>query len=81
MKVRSPRAPARSGARLTGLTAAGIGPIAGRKVRLAGLAGGGLAAGTRDGWSLEVETFDWPRRSVILKTPDWFRCPTQQWAA
>ncbi len=35
------------------LDAEGIGPLAGRRVRTAGLHGGGLPRLTRDGWSVE----------------------------
>lgn len=54
------------------LLAQGIGPLGGQTVRVAGLAGGGLAATTSDGWSVEAETFAWPERCVILKHPDWY---------
>jgi hypothetical protein len=48
------------------LRAAGIGPLAGRTVRMAGLHGGGLPQFTIDGWSAEIVCPDWPAASVIL---------------
>ncbi|MDI9833496.1 hypothetical protein QMY38_20070 [Streptomyces sp. KAU_LT] len=38
----------------SGLSCSGLGPIAGSRVRVAGLFGGGLRTTTEDGWSLEV---------------------------
>ncbi|MGW0146637.1 hypothetical protein ACWDVU_13620 [Streptomyces sp. NPDC003333] len=38
----------------SGLSCPGLGPIAGSRVRVAGLFGGGLRTTTEDGWSLEV---------------------------
>ncbi|PTA69280.1 hypothetical protein [Deinococcus arcticus] len=54
------------------LLALGIGVLAGHQVRMAGLAGGGLPATTYDGWTVNIETFEWPVRSVILKRPTWY---------
>ncbi|MFB8757768.1 hypothetical protein ACFV46_09370 [Streptomyces sp. NPDC059852] len=38
----------------SGLSCPGLGPIAGSRVRIAGLFGGGLCTTTEDGWTLEV---------------------------
>ncbi|MEU9522481.1 hypothetical protein [Streptomyces sp. NPDC048224] len=48
------------------LTCPGLGPIAGSRVHIAGLFGGGLHHRTRDGWSLEVVTPAWPNERVLL---------------
>ncbi|MFD9649058.1 hypothetical protein ACFWWN_37045, partial [Streptomyces sp. NPDC059082] len=48
------------------LTCPGLGPIAGRPVRIAGLFGGGLHRTTPDGWTLDVVSPDWPHDRVIL---------------
>ncbi|MFF3771962.1 hypothetical protein [Streptomyces sp. NPDC002232] len=48
------------------LTCPGLGPIAGRAVRIAGLFGGGLHRTTPDGWTLDVVSPDWPHDRVIL---------------
>lgn len=52
------------------LEAEGIGPISGERVRLCGIWGGGLNLQTADGWSLDVETFDWPIKTAILSAPE-----------
>lgn len=52
--------------------AAGIGPLMGQQIHTGGQAGGGLTSGTRDGWSVEIETFEWPLRRVILKSRGWY---------
>jgi hypothetical protein len=52
------------------LVATGIGPLAGQRVRLAGLAGGGLALDTADGWSVGRYPVDWPDERVILEPPN-----------
>ncbi|SMB81303.1 hypothetical protein [Deinococcus hopiensis] len=57
------------------LLAEGIGPLKGQRIRIAGLAGGGLALGTADGLRLEIETFSHPERCVILKRSDWAEWP------
>ena len=49
-----------------GLAAQGIGPLAGRVIRLAGPFGGGLPTVTADGWAVEVVWPDWPDGSLIL---------------
>ncbi|MEU8585698.1 hypothetical protein AB0C59_01600 [Streptomyces sp. NPDC048664] len=48
------------------LSCPGLGPIAGGRVRIAGLFGGGLHAGTGDGWAVQVVAPDWPRDRVLL---------------
>jgi hypothetical protein len=51
------------------LEALGIGPLAGRTIRIAGLPGGALARTTRDGWCVERFALDWPIESVLLTPP------------
>ncbi|MEX1653406.1 hypothetical protein ABZ960_09540 [Streptomyces pseudovenezuelae] len=48
------------------LTCPGLGPIAGRRVHIAGLFGGGLHATTADGWHVEVVSPAWPHHRVLL---------------
>ncbi|MFD4631523.1 hypothetical protein ACFVYR_25845 [Streptomyces sp. NPDC058284] len=48
------------------LTCPGLGPVAGRRVHIAGLHGGGLHTTTADGWTLEVVAPDWPHHRVLL---------------
>ncbi|MEU3735661.1 hypothetical protein AB0E78_01120 [Streptomyces sp. NPDC032198] len=48
------------------LACPGLGPIAGSRVRIAGLFGGGLHTTTRDGWTLEAVAPDWPNDRVLL---------------
>ncbi|MFJ6728510.1 hypothetical protein ACIQPQ_26800 [Streptomyces sp. NPDC091281] len=48
------------------LTCPGLGPVAGQRVHIAGLHGGGLHSGTADGWSLDVVTPAWPHERVLL---------------
>ncbi|MGY5124924.1 hypothetical protein [Streptomyces nigrescens] len=48
------------------LSCPGLGPIAGTRVRIAGLFGGGLHTTTHDGWSLEVVSPEWPHHRVLL---------------
>jgi hypothetical protein len=50
------------------LTCPGLGPIAGRRVHIAGLFGGGLHTGTGDGWTLEVVSPAWPNDRVLLSS-------------
>ena len=47
----------------------GIGPLAGVKVRMAGLCGGGLSAYTEDGWKVERYPLSWPYHELILSPP------------
>lgn len=48
------------------LTCPGLGPIAGSRVHIAGLFGGGLHTTTEDGWTLEAVTPAWPHDRVLL---------------
>ncbi|MGP4085631.1 hypothetical protein [Streptomyces sp. KR55] len=48
------------------LSCPGLGPVAGSRVRIAGLFGGGLHTTTADGWTLEVVTPAWPNDRVLL---------------
>ncbi|GAA2092966.1 hypothetical protein GCM10009759_19060 [Kitasatospora saccharophila] len=48
------------------LSCPGLGPLAGTRVRIAGLFGGGLHTSTRDGWTLEVVSPEWPNHRVLL---------------
>ncbi|MGY4970004.1 hypothetical protein ACWGCC_12375 [Streptomyces nigrescens] len=48
------------------LSCPGLGPIAGTRVQIAGLFGGGLHTTTHDGWSLEVVSPEWPHHRVLL---------------
>lgn len=50
----------------TELWCQGLGPVAGTRVRIAGLYGGGLHMTTGDGWILEVVSPDWPHDRVLL---------------
>ncbi|WP_327719071.1 hypothetical protein OG381_29350 [Streptomyces sp. NBC_00490] len=49
-----------------GLLCRGLGPIAGRRVHVAGLLGGALHTSSGDGWVLEVVSPDWPHDRVLL---------------
>ncbi|MFF4487118.1 hypothetical protein ACFY0F_11580 [Streptomyces sp. NPDC001544] len=44
----------------------GLGPVAGSKVRIAGLFGGALHTTSGDGWKLEVVAPAWPNERVLL---------------
>ncbi|AQZ60221.1 unnamed protein product [[Actinomadura] parvosata subsp. kistnae] len=48
------------------LTCPGLGPIAGMRVHIAGLYGGGLHHTTQDGWGLDVIVPEWPHERVLL---------------
>ncbi|QGZ52697.1 hypothetical protein GPZ77_01875 [Streptomyces sp. QHH-9511] len=50
------------------LTCPGLGPIAGSRIHVAGLYGGGLHTTTSDGWTLEVVNPAWPHDRVLLST-------------
>lgn len=52
------------------LSCPGLGPVAGRRVHIAGLFGGGLHTGTGDGWSVEVVQPAWPNERVLLSRGD-----------
>jgi hypothetical protein len=51
------------------LTVAGIGPVAGKLIRVAGLDGGGLSWGTTDGWGIERHPASWPEDVFFLSPP------------
>jgi hypothetical protein len=51
------------------MTCPGIGPLAGTRVRMAGLHGGGLHTVSADGWGVEVVHPDWPHHRVLLSAP------------
>lgn len=48
------------------LSCPGLGPVAGQRIRIAGLFGGGLHATTYDGWSVDVVSPEWPHHRVLL---------------
>ncbi|MFK0024543.1 hypothetical protein [Streptomyces sp. NPDC090798] len=48
------------------LSCPGLGPVAGNRVRIAGLFGGGLHTTTADSWTLEVASPAWPDERVLL---------------
>lgn len=52
----------------TDLACPGIGVLAGTRVRIAGLFGGGLHNTTEDGWALDVVAPEWPNHRVILSS-------------
>ena len=51
------------------LLAQGFGPLEDRRIRMAGLFGGGLPLTTEDEWGLEEEAPAWPMRSILLTPP------------
>jgi hypothetical protein len=63
------------------LSCTGIGPLAGTRVRIAGLFGGGLHTGTDDGWGIDVVSPDWPHHRVLLSTGrgPWQGSAGEQW--
>lgn len=48
------------------LTCAGLGPLTGTRVHIAGLYGGGLHSTSSDGWCLDVIAPEWPNERVLL---------------
>jgi hypothetical protein len=48
------------------LACPGLGPLAGSRVRIAGVYGGGLHAISGDGWSVDVVSPEWPDHRVLL---------------
>ncbi|MEV0175150.1 hypothetical protein AB0I00_29035 [Streptomyces sp. NPDC050803] len=48
------------------LTCPGLGPVAGSRVRIAGLYGGGLHSTAEGGWAVEVVAPEWPHERVLL---------------
>jgi hypothetical protein len=47
----------------------GIGPLDGLRIRTAGLAGGGLAYGAGDGWTIERHPFAFPDTELFVGSP------------
>ncbi|EPL06708.1 hypothetical protein CF161_19659 [Pseudomonas sp. CF161] len=47
----------------------GIGPLAGKTLRMSGINGGGLLLGTHDGWMVESVTLCWPEQHLLLLAP------------
>ncbi|MGW4408551.1 hypothetical protein ACWEJ6_31260 [Nonomuraea sp. NPDC004702] len=61
------------------LTCPGLGPVAGSRVHIAGLFGGGLHSTTPDGWCLDVVSPEWPNARVLLSAGgDIYRDPPGQ---
>jgi hypothetical protein len=54
---------------LGNLLVEGIGPLAGQRIRTAGMHGGGLARSTRDGWSVERHPFAFPDNELFVCPP------------
>ena len=52
-----------------GVDCAGIGPLDGELVPVAGIWGGGLPRTTEDGWSIALVAPDWPDEMVVLQPP------------
>lgn len=52
------------------LLVAGIGPLAEKQIRTAGLAGGGLASGASDGWNTQRHPFAFPDEQLFVAPPD-----------
>jgi hypothetical protein len=50
------------------LSCPGVGPLAGRRIRIAGLFGGGLHATTSDGWAIHVVAPEWPNERILLSS-------------
>jgi hypothetical protein len=50
------------------LSCPGLGPLAGTRIRIAGLFGGGLHATTGDGWSIHVVAPAWPNERILLSS-------------
>lgn len=51
------------------LLVSGLGPMAGKQIRTAGLAGGGLSSGTKDGWNAQRHPFAFPDEQVFVAPP------------
>jgi len=51
------------------LEAAGIGPLNGQMIRMAGINGGGLPKVCSDGWQVERLAIHWPKEMVLLISP------------
>ncbi|MEU9996722.1 hypothetical protein [Streptomyces sp. NPDC050848] len=50
------------------LSCPGLGPLTGRRVRIAGLYGGGLHATAHGGWNVDAVAPAWPNHRVLLAT-------------
>jgi hypothetical protein len=63
------------------LSCPGLGSLAGARVPIAGLFGGGLHTTTEDGWTLDVVSPEWPNDQVLLSADGGgYRGPAgQQW--
>ncbi|WP_027344404.1 hypothetical protein [Hamadaea tsunoensis] len=48
------------------LSCAGIGPLAGTRIQISGLFGGGLHTTAEDGWAVDVVAPEWPDERVLL---------------
>jgi hypothetical protein len=53
----------------TRLEVQGIGPLAGEKIRVAGLLGGGLPQINSENWGLQSVSPDWPLIAIFLSPP------------
>ncbi|MDZ4692009.1 hypothetical protein [Terricaulis sp.] len=51
------------------LLVGGLGPLADKQIRTAGLAGGGLPSATKDGWSVQRHPFAFPDEQVFVAPP------------
>ena len=51
------------------LQTAGIGPLAGKTIRVCGLFGGGLPLFTLDGWGVELVHHSWPSLASLVLVP------------
>lgn len=51
------------------LEAHGIGPLAGKIIRVCGLFGGGLPLMTLDGWAIELAHHSWPHVASLVLVP------------
>jgi hypothetical protein len=54
------------------LEAEGIGALSNKIIRMSGLCGGGLPISTKDSWTLESVTLNWPEQMIILLPPNSF---------
>lgn len=52
----------------TDLSCPGLGPVAGTRIPIAGLFGGGLHTTTTDGWTIQVVSPEWPHDRVLLSS-------------
>lgn len=47
----------------------GVGPLAGKTIRMCGLFGGGLPMMTLDGWTVELVHHHWPHQASVVLVP------------